>query len=377
MAKSNSKPCLLALEDGLVLEGKSFGEIGETGGEVVFNTSMTGYQEILTDPSYAGQIITMTYPLIGNYGINSDDYESRASFAEGFIVREASDIYSNWQASTSLDKFLIDFGIVGIVGIDTRMLTRHIRSHGAMKGIISSVDLDKESLIEKAKALPGLIGRDIVKDVTTSLPYMKKPASGAVKFKVAAFDFGMKQNILRSLLEFNCQVEVVPANTSAEEILKLNPDGIILSNGPGDPEGIPYVIETVKKLIGKKPIFGICLGHQILGLALGLKTYKLKFGHHGGNHPVKNLETEKIEITAQNHGFNVHIDDLGKIIETKMSRLKATHINLNDNTIEGIKCLDVPAFSVQYHPESSPGPHDSLYLFEQFIDLMQTFREVN
>ncbi|MBI4743269.1 MAG: glutamine-hydrolyzing carbamoyl-phosphate synthase small subunit [Actinobacteria bacterium] len=371
MTKSKNKPCFLALEDGLVLEGKSFGEIGETGGEVVFNTSMTGYQEILTDPSYAGQIVTMTYPLIGNYGVNSDDYESRASFAEGFIVREASDIYSNWKASTSLDKFLTDFGIVGIQGIDTRMLTRHIRSYGAMKGIVSSVDLDKESLIKKTKALPGLIGKDMVKDVTTSESYTRKPLDGAVKFKVAAFDFGIKLNILRSLLGFNCQVEVVPADTSAEEILKLNPDGIFLSNGPGDPEGVPYVIEIVKELIGRKPIFGICLGHQILSLALGLKTYKLKFGHHGGNHPVKNLETEKIEITAQNHGFAVHIDDLGKIVETETSRVKVTHINLNDNTIEGIKCFDVPAFSVQYHPESSPGPHDSLYLFEQFIDLMK------
>lgn len=371
MARYKNKPCFLALEDGLVFKGRSLGETGETGGEVVFNTSMTGYQEILTDPSYAGQIIAMTYPLIGNYGINSDDYESKASFAEGFIVKEASDIYSNWTAKTSLNDFLIDFGIVGIQGIDTRMLTRHIRSHGAMKGIISSLDLDEESLTGKARALPGLIRRDMVKDVTTSDSYVWKSESSA-KFKVVAIDYGIKLNILKSLSGIGCQVKVVPANTSAVEILKLNPDGIFLSNGPGDPEGVSYGIEAVEKLIGRKPVFGICLGHQILGLALGLKTYKLKFGHHGGNHPVKNLETGKVEITAQNHGFAVHYSNPDEIIETKSGKVKVTHINLNDNTVEGIKCLDAPAFSVQYHPESSPGPHDSLYLFEQFTDLMKT-----
>lgn len=379
----------VALEDGKIFKGVSFGASGEALGEVVFNTSMVGYQEIISDPSYAGQIITMTYPLIGNYGVTSEDMESRRSFAEGFVVREASRMYSNWRAEGSLGKLLKEQGIVAVEGVDTRALTKHIRSVGAMKGIISTVDLDKESLVKKAKASPGLIKRDLVKGVTVDKAYKRRTEKKA-QFKVVALDYGMKQNILAELLKVGVDVQVVPANASAEEILKYSPDGVFLSNGPGDPEGVPYAISVVKKLIGAKPIFGICLGHQILALALGGKTYKLKFGHRGGNQPVKNLLTGRVEITAQNHGFAVDFESLkvkvrpwqvGKTIElggwkgeSEFGPIEITHINLNDGTVEGLRCEAVSAFSVQYHPEATPGPHDSKYLFDDFISLMEEQR---
>lgn len=357
---------LIALEDGLIFEGNSFGAPGERSGEVVFNTSMTGYLEILTDPSYKGQIVTMTYPLIGNYGINVEDFESRGPFAEGFIVKENSRIFSNWRAEKSLSEFLKEYNILGIEGIDTRALTRHIRLQGAMKAAISTEDLDKKRLIKRAQELPGLVGRDLVKDVTCEEAYnWDKSADKAQRFLVVVLDCGVKHNILRMLKQFDCEVKVVPSKTKAEEILELKPDGVLLSNGPGDPEGAPYVAAEVRKLLGKLPIFGICLGHQMLGLALGGKTYKLKFGHHGGNHPVKDLKTGKVAITVQNHGFCVDIDSLDK------NKIEVTHINLNDNTLEGMRHKELPIFSVQYHPEACPGPHDAEYLFTEFVNMMK------
>lgn len=385
---------LVALEDGLVFEGISFGASGERRGEVVFNTSMTGYLEILTDPSYKGQIVTMTYPLIGNYGINVEDFESRQPFVEGFIVKENSRIFSNWRAQKSLSEFLKDFGILGIEGVDTRALTRHIRLEGAMKAVISTEDLDKRSLVNKAKASPGLIGKDLVKEVSCKQAYSwddnrplgfpfgelpcvhysaieNKPriSDNGENFLVVVLDCGVKYNILRMLNKVGCRVKIVPAKTKANEILKLQPDGLLLSNGPGDPEGVAYVATEVKKLLGKLPIFGICLGHQILGLALGGKTYKLKFGHHGGNHPVKDLKTSKVAITVQNHGFCVDIDSLDK------KKIELTHVNLNDNTLEGMRHKELPVFSVQYHPEASPGPHDARYLFEEFVKMIKEFKD--
>ena len=365
---------ILLLEDGTVFEGNSFGAKGQKCGEVVFNTSMSGYQEILTDPSYSEQIITMTYPLIGNYGTSSDDCESDRVFASGFIVKENCEIPSNWRNKKSLSDYLKANNVVGLEGIDTRKLVKHIRTKGAMKGIISSDELNVDVLKKQLAKYPGLVGRDIVKDVTTKKSYdwsqgvvdvltgkEDKPKS---KYKVVAYDFGIKQNILRMLYSAGCDVLVVPADTSAQEVLKQKPDGVFLSNGPGDPSAVSYAIENVKELLGKVPIFGICLGHQILALALGGKTYKLKFGHRGANHPVKNLKTEKIEITSQNHGFCVDVDSLDK------NNVEFTHWNLNDNTVEGIRSKKLNAFSVQYHPEASPGPHDSSYLFESFIELM-------
>lgn len=364
---------LIALEDGLIFEGSSFGASGERSGEVVFNTSMTGYLEILTDPSYKGQIVTMTYPLIGNYGINVEDFESREPFVEGFIVKENSRIFSNWRAEKSLSEFLKEYGILGIEGVDTRALTRHIRLQGAMKAVISTEDLDKKRLVKKAKKSLGLIGRDLVKDVSCDQTYAwnksefygQRTTDNGQRFLVVVLDCGVKRNILRMLDRFGCKVEVVPAKTKAGEILKLKPDGVLLSNGPGDPEGAPYVAAEVKKLIGKLPIFGICLGHQMLGIALGGKTYKLKFGHHGGNQPVKDLKTGKVAITVQNHGFCVDIDSLDK------NKVETTHINLNDNTLEGMRHKELPVFSVQYHPEASPGPHDAGYLFKDFVEMMK------
>jgi len=352
---------LLVLEDGKFFEGRAFGAPGEATGEVVFNTSMTGYQEILTDPSYKGQMVTMTYPLIGNYGVNPEDFESSRPWVEGFIVKERSKIYSSWRARTALEEFLKEYGIVGIEGVDTRALTRHIRLKGAMKGVISTLDENLDTLVGKARACPGVVGRDLVKEVTCREGYWWKEEGS---YKVVVVDCGVKYNILRQLTSLNCQVQVVPANTSAQEILKLNPAGVLFSNGPGDPSAVPYVVATARELIGKLPIFGICLGHQILGQALGGKTYKLKFGHHGGNHPVKDLQSGKIAITVQNHGFCVDIDSLPPEVEP-------THINLYDNTLEGIRHRELPLFSVQFHPEASPGPHDAAYLFEEFIHLLR------
>ena len=369
-----TRAALLALADGRVFRGEALGAPGVGRGEVVFNTSMTGYQEILTDPSYRGQMVCMTYPLIGNYGINSEDVESRRPWVAGFIVKEACPYPSSWRSRISLDDYLREHGIVGIQGIDTRALTRHLRDQGAQEGIISTEEPDAARLAERARALPGLIGRDLVSEVSVEQPhawtegpwdlvrgYTSPPAA---RFKVIAFDSGIKQNILRCLAGIGCDVEVVPADTGAAAVLERKPHGIFLSNGPGDPEAVPYLIETVRGLAGKAPIFGICLGNQILGLALGGSTYKLKFGHHGGNHPVRDLETGRVEITSQNHGFAVDprsIEQLG---------LVETHVNLNDGTSEGMRHRELPIFSVQYHPEASPGPHDAHYLFRRFADLM-------
>jgi carbamoyl-phosphate synthase small subunit len=367
------RPAVLALADGAVFRGRSFGADGETAGEVVFNTSMTGYQEILTDPSYRGQLVCMTYTEIGNVGVNPEDIESRRPFVEGFIVKEYWSAPSSWRARESLGDYLHRYGIVGISGIDTRALVRHIRTTGAQTGVISTVDLDADRLVRKAKDHPTLIGRDLVRDVTCVAPYDWHQGRwdlengyptirGAHRF-VVAYDYGIKWNILRNLSAAGCRVRVVPAATPAEDVLEMKPDGIFLSNGPGDPDAVAYAIENVAKIVGKKPVFGICLGHQILGLALGGTTYKLKFGHHGGNQPVMDLTTRKVEITAQNHGFAVDIASLAGLAEL-------THVNLNDKTVEGLSLRKQRAFSVQYHPEASPGPHDANYLFKRFMDLI-------
>jgi carbamoyl-phosphate synthase small subunit len=373
--RSEAQRALIALEDGTAFEGSSFGASGEKTGELVFNTSMTGYQEILTDPSYKGQIVTMTYPLIGNYGINDEDVESIRPSVEGFIIREYSTKPSSWRAQGDLNQFLKKHGIIGIEGVDTRAITKHIRTAGAMKAIISTEDMDKDHLIEKARASPGLIGRDLVKEVSCSAPYpwksrypvsfQSRPTPRDHRYRIVAMDFGIKHNILRLLELSGCDVVVVPAKTTADEILSQSPDGIVLSNGPGDPEGVPYAIETVHELMGKRPILGICLGHQILGLALGGRTYKLKFGHHGGNHPVKDLLKDRMSITAQNHGFCVDMYSLDK------GNIEATHVNLNDQTLEGMRHRELPIISIQFHPEASPGPHDARYLFEDFIEMME------
>jgi len=372
------KKAILALADGMVFEGTSFGAEGEASGEVVFNTSMTGYQEILTDPSYKGQIVTMTYTQIGNYGVNDEDVESAGPCVEGFIVKEYLDFPSNWRAKKSLHAYLKEHGIVGIQGIDTRALTRHTRDFGAQPGVISTKDPDPGSVVAKAKKLPKMSGLDLVKDVTCKKSYhwdeadwtletgYGRKASGT--YKVVAYDYGIKRNILRLLTSAGCDVTVVPATTSADEVLAMDPDGVFLSNGPGDPEPVTYAIDNIKKLLGKKPIFGICLGQQLLGLALGGRTYKLKFGHHGGNQPIMDLTTRKVEIAAENHGFAVDM-------ETVKDKVVMTHMNLNDKTCEGIQHKTLPAFSVQYHPEASPGPHDSRYLFQRFIEMMERERK--
>jgi len=360
------KQAMLALEDGTVFCGEDFGASGEVSGEVIFNTAMTGYQEILTDPSYRGQIVVMTYPLIGNTGINSIDRESAKPQAEGFAVRALSPIASNWQQEGALEEWLSRQGTVAIQGIDTRKLTLLLREKGALKGVLSTEDGDAKRLVKKAQASPGLVGRDLVKEVTaeTIHPWAESPET-AKPLHVVAIDCGMKDHIPRMMTQKGCRVTVAPATTSTQEILALKPDGLFLSNGPGDPEGVPYLISTVRECIGKMPIFGICLGHQVLGLALGGKTFKLKFGHHGANHPVMDLGTRKIEITSQNHGFCVRPDSIpGADVEM-------THLNLNDKTCEGIRHKKLPLFSVQYHPEASPGPHDSRYLFDRFVTLMQ------
>lgn len=368
---------LLALEDGRTFLGRSFTTEGEAEGEVVFNTAMTGYQEVLSDPSYRGQIVAMTYPLIGNYGINPEDFESRGVQVAGFVVRESSRLHSNWRSGQSLAELLGSFGVLGIEDIDTRALTRHIRLAGAMKGIISTRDLDPKRLAERARALPGLVGRDLASEVSCPEPYLwrEQPAeTGAAAVaawrsaggapQVAVLDCGVKFNILRELERRGCQVLVLPATTAAADVLSLSPDGLVLSNGPGDPAPIKGVIETVRELLGRLPMFGICLGQQMLGLALGGATSKLKFGHRGANQPVKNLATGRIEITSQNHGFTVDIDSLAG------TGAEVTHVNLNDNTLEGLACPKLKLFSVQYHPEASPGPHDAGYLFDDFMTLM-------
>ncbi|PLX91628.1 MAG: carbamoyl phosphate synthase small subunit [Desulfuromonas sp.] len=370
---------ILALADGRVFHGQSIGAVGETFGEVVFNTSLSGYQEILTDPSYHGEIVTMTYPQIGNYGINTEDVESSKPHLAGFIVKESCEFPSNWRSELSLNDYLQQNNIVGIQGIDTRALVKHIRDHGAQTGVISTTDLDVASLIEKARKAPGLVGRDLVKEVTTNAPYewaeglwdleqgytqLNEPAS----YHVVAYDFGIKRNILRNLVSAGCRVTVVPATTPAAEVLEMKPDGVFLSNGPGDPEPITYAQDNIRQLLGKVPLFGICLGHQLLAIALGGSTYKLKFGHRGGNQPVQQKENGKVEITSQNHGFAVSADSLDQMSEV-------SHINLNDNTVEGLCHTSFPAFSVQYHPEASPGPHDAHYLFDRFISLMDDFKK--
>ena len=364
----------LVLRDGRTFAGEPLGALGEASGEVIFNTAMQGYQEILTDPSYRGQIVAMTYPLIGNYGVNDEDVESRRPWVNGFIVKECSPVASNFRAGVSLDDYLRRHGIVGIQGIDTRALTRHLRDHGAQDGVISSVAAEPAALQARARALPSLVGRDLVAEVTAAEPYGWSEggwqlARGYVtppapRLSVVAYDCGIKFNILRQLRMAGCDVTVVPASTPAEAVLEREPDGVFLSNGPGDPEGVPYLIASVATLLSRVPVFGICLGHQIMGLAGGGSTYKLKFGHHGANHPVRDLATRKIAITAQNHGFAVEPASAAR------HGWEPTHVNLNDGTCEGLRHREWPAFSVQYHPEASPGPHDANDLFHRFTELM-------
>jgi len=385
-------PATLALEDGTVFEGRSFGHAGEVAGEVVFNTALCGYQEVLTDPSYAGQIVTMTYPHIGNYGVNPEDVESARPQVAGFIVREAATVVSSWRASGGLGRYLDEHGIVGISEIDTRALTRHLRTFGAKRGVISTADLAPDSLVDKARASRSMVGLDLAREVTCDKPWTFDPRAegksaaeqllpilktgagrggrgGEPLFRVVAYDFGMKRNILRNLAAAGCVVTVVPAMTPAADTLALRPEGIFLSNGPGDPEPCAYAVEAARHLAERLPVFGICLGHQILGLACGGRTYKLKFGHRGANHPVKNRQTGQVEITSQNHGFAVEASLFDR------PEFVLTHVNLNDGTVEGFRLRDRPVLSVQYHPEASPGPHDSHYLFGEFVSMMRARRE--
>jgi carbamoyl-phosphate synthase small subunit len=374
------REAILALADGRIFRGRAFGANAEAVGEVVFNTAMTGYQEVLTDPSYKGQIVCMTYPEIGNVGVNHEDAESSRVYVEGFVVKEYRPHPSNWRSEMALGEYLERAGVVAIEGIDTRALVRHIRTHGAQEAVLSSVDLDPDSLVRKAKASPGLTGRDLVKEVTCAEPYdweqgdwelgrgyrryTREELAGAPL--VVAFDYGIKQNIVRRLAATGFRVKVVPATYTADQVLALEPDGVFLSNGPADPAALPYAHEAVRGILGKKPVFGICLGHQILGLALGGTTYKLTFGHHGANHPVMDLRTRRVEITSQNHGFAVDADSV-------RSRAEVSHLNLNDRTVEGLRAIGNPFFSVQYHPEASPGPHDASYLFTRFRRLVEAF----
>ncbi|MGV8082525.1 MAG: glutamine-hydrolyzing carbamoyl-phosphate synthase small subunit [Coriobacteriia bacterium] len=409
---ADRKVALLALEDGTVFRGYSCGAQGEADGEVCFNTSMAGYEEILTDPSYAGQIITMTMPHIGNYGMNGADMESRGVFARGLVVREMCYEPSSWRSERSLPDFLVEKGVIAIEGIDTRRLTKHLRERGAMRAVISTTDLDEQALVAKAQASPGLVGRDLVAEVALGASYhwgadelpggFESPVDTGVipmepHYRVVAFDSGIKYNILRRLAEASCDIVVVPPTTPASEVLELSPDGVFFSNGPGDPSAVDYLYGTLRDLLGKVPVFGICLGHQMLSLAVGAQTFKLKYGHRGGNQPVKNLLTGQVEITAQNHGFCVDFGSIGDLIAGEsgglhyspgdlaawveagvapvvrsraFGRVQLTHVNLNDMTVEGVRLLDLPAFSVQYHPESAPGPHDARYLFETFTRLM-------
>ncbi len=372
---------ILALEDGRLFEGRAFGATGTTTGEICFNTSMTGYQEVITDPSYRGQIVAMTYPQIGNYGINPEDAESAGPHVRGFVIGELSPVASNWRSRMSLPDYFTQHGVVGIEHVDTRALTKHLRSRGAMRACLTT-ELDTEAAIKTAQASPSMEGMDYVQEVSTDAGYLWQddsrrfalPNASAgqletylelppVKHRIVAYDFGIKWNILRRLRQAGFEVDVVNSRASAESVLAMNPDGIFLSNGPGDPAALGYIHEEIKKLIGKKPVFGICLGNQILGHVFGGKTYKLKFGHRGGNQPVKDLRSGRISITAQNHGFAVDPDSLP-------SNVEVTHINLNDDTVEGIRHKDMPVFSVQYHPEAAPGPHDATYFFEEFAALI-------
>ena len=372
----------LVLENGAVFTGKAFGAVDrEMGGEVVFNTSMTGYQEILTDPSYFGQILTFTYPHQGNVGVNHFDDESGKVQAAGMVVRELARLRSNWRSEDSLEHYLEKSGVIGIEGIDTRMLVRILRSEGAMRGVISATDLDDASLLAKARALPAMTGADLTGEVTTKEIYefttldasgylldTLRPMESHETYHVVVIDYGVKRTILERLTAYGCRLTVVPASTSAADILALDPDGIFISNGPGDPEAVRHGVETLQGLIGKKPIFGICLGHQLLALALGGTTYKLKFGHRGANHPVGQTINGANEITSQNHGFAVDLDSMTSL------PIEMTHVNLNDRTVEGFRHRDVPLFCVQYHPEAGPGPHDADYLFLQFIEMMEEWR---
>jgi carbamoyl-phosphate synthase small subunit len=368
---------LLALEDGKIFYGRSFGWQGERAAEVVFNTSMIGYQEVLTDPSYKGQMVAMTCPQIGNYGVNDEDSESGGPKVEAFLVREASDIVSNWRATGGLGEFLHENEVIGLSEIDTRALTRHIRSHGVMRGAVSAVDLDTQRLVQMAKDAPDISERDLVAEVSCSEPYewtegtsreWRLPRSSRQRFRVAALDCGMKRNILRRLVDVGCRTTVLPATATPSEIRSLRPDALFLSNGPGDPEMVPYVVETMRSLLGELPVFGICLGHQVLGLALGGRKYKLRFGHHGGNQPVKDLQTGRVQITAQNHNFAVAAEEFDS------SEVEITHINLNDQTVEGLRHRRWPLFSVQYHPEAAPGPHDADPLFQRFTGMIEEWQ---
>jgi carbamoyl-phosphate synthase small subunit len=371
---------ILALEDGTVFEGRSFGARTERSGEVVFNTAITGYQEIFTDPSYSGQIVVLTYPEIGNYGANQCDSESTRPYIEGLVVREFSPIASNWRSEEAANRFLAGAGIPIIGEIDTRALVRHLRTRGVMRGVLSTAGADAEMLVEKARSIPSMAGLDLATSVSTPNTYEWTKGVDACspsedwgsaaepRHHVVAYDFGIKLNILRRLVHTGCRVTVVPSLTPAEDVLALNPDGVFLSNGPGDPEPCTYAVDNIRRLMGRQPIFGICLGHQLTGIALGGKTYKLKFGHHGGNHPVKQMASGKIEITAHNHNFAVDPDSLPQ------SEVELTHIDLNDNTLEGMRHKNLPLFTVQYHPEAAPGPHDSHYLFKDFVTMMEEWK---
>ncbi len=375
------KKAALVLENGLVATGEAFGSEGEVAGELVFNTSITGYQEILTDPSYCGQIVTLTFPMIGNYGVNEEDMESGHPQASGLVVREYSGQFSNQRAEESLGSWLERHNVIAIQGIDTRMITRIIREEGAMRAIISTLNEDPSVILEKVRRSPSMLGLDLTRRVSCETPYTwddKRPAPqpdgthpvNGQRYHVVVYDYGVKRNILRRLAAYGCRLSVVPSSHSAEDVLAMNPDGIFLSNGPGDPAAVRYAIENLKRLIDRKPVFGICLGHQLLALALGGKTFKMKFGHRGANHPVKNLVTDRIEITSQNHGFAVDPESLDA------GAVEITHVNLNDGTNEGLRHRELPVFSVQYHPEASPGPHDSDYLFRSFVTLMKEFSGV-
>ena len=373
---------ILALEDGRIFRGEGYGAKGECYGEVVFNTSLTGYQEIFTDPSYAGQIVVLTNPQVGNYGTNSADNEANKPYIEGLVTREFSPISSSWRSQQVADEYLERFQVPVISEIDTRALVRHLRTYGVMRGVISSIETNTDALVAKARSIRKMDGTDLAKVVSTKARYEweedssdplpaeeKRVIEPRPNLHVVAYDYGIKKNILRMLSQEGCRVTVVPAETSADDVLAMNPDGVFLSNGPGDPEPVTYAQQNIRKLAGRTPIFGICLGHQLIGLALGGKTYKLKFGHHGGNHPVKQMDSGKVEITAHNHNFAVDPDSINT------SEVDLTHIDLNDNTLEGLRHKSMPLFSVQYHPEASPGPHDSNYLFRDFRKMMEEWKK--